>query len=79
MALVTSLRKPVRIILCGADPYFINPDYLNLARKTKGSVHLAEQDLNALSLIREGEALRIGYKIFVLHEGLFTEKDEERK
>jgi hypothetical protein len=71
--LCDKLTKPVRIILCGANDYDINVDYLNLARKTKGSVHLIEKDIPDLTSFHEGEVLKIGKKEFKIEKGSFVE------
>ena len=42
-----SIRWPLRIILCGTKNG-INPMYLNLALKTKGSIHTIEEDIYSL-------------------------------
>ena len=67
------LTKPVKIILCGTNDYDVNVDYLNLARKTKGSVHLIEQDINDLTSLHEGEILKIGKKEYKIENGSFVE------
>ena len=67
------LTKPVRVVLCGATEFNVNIDYLNLARKTKGSVHLMESDLYNLSGLKEGEILKIGRNTFVVRNGMFVE------
>ena len=67
------LTKPVRIIVCGATEFNVNIDYLNLARKTKGSVHLMESDLYNLSGLKEGEILKVGKNTFVVKNGMFVE------
>lgn len=71
------LTKPVRIVLCGATEFNVNIDYLNLARKTKGSVHLMESDLYNLSGLKEGEILKIGKNTFVVKNGMFVETGYE--
>jgi hypothetical protein len=71
--LSNKLTKPVRVILCGANAYNINPDYLDLARQTKGSVHLMEEDINGLDALQEGEALKIGKKTYRIENGFFVE------
>ncbi len=68
------LTKPVRIVVCGATEFNVNIDYLNLARKTKGSVHLMETDLYNLSGLKEGEILKVGKNTFVVKNGMFVEK-----
>ena len=67
------LTKPVRIVVCGATEFNVNIDYLNLARKTKGSVHLMESDLYNLSGLKEGEILKVGKNSFVVKNGVFVE------
>ncbi len=47
--LITRVKVPVRVILCGVyDGMEINADYLNIAYKTKGSLHTIEQDIDNL-------------------------------
>lgn len=70
--LINQLTKPVRVVLCGAE-YGVNVDYLNLARKTKGSVHLMEEDLMDLAAMHEGEVLKIGNRAFQIVKGEFKE------
>lgn len=67
------LTKPVRIVVCGATEFNVNIDYLNLARKTKGSVHLMESDLYNLSALKEGEILKVGKNSFIVKNGMFVE------
>ena len=70
MVLLPKITKPVRVILCGtADG--INPDYLNVALKTGGSVHTIEEDLQNLVKLNEGQAIRIGKEVFVIKNGKF--------
>jgi hypothetical protein len=71
--LMGRLTKPVRVVLCGANGYNINVDYLNLARRTKGSVHLIEEDLDQLAAMHEGETIRIGRLRFKIVDGEFKE------
>jgi hypothetical protein len=76
-ALWQQLTKPVRIVVCGATEFNVNIDYLNLARKTKGSVHLMESDLYNLSGLKEGEILKVGKNSFVVKNGMFVETGDE--
>ncbi|MEP7237300.1 MAG: hypothetical protein ABI685_05535 [Ferruginibacter sp.] len=71
------LTKPVRIVVCGATEFNVNIDYLNLARKTKGSVHLMESDLYNLSGLKEGEILKVGKNSFIVKNGIFVETGDE--
>jgi hypothetical protein len=76
-ALWQQLTKPVRIVLCGATEFNVNIDYLNLARQTKGSVHLMESDLYNLNGLKEGEILKVGKNTFVVKNGMFVETGYE--
>lgn len=71
------LTKPVRVVLCGATEFNVNIDYLNLARKTNGSVHLMESDLYNLSGLKEGEILKIGKNSFIVKNGMFVETGDD--
>ncbi len=71
------LTKPVRIVVCGATEFNVNIDYLNLARKTNGSVHLMESDLYNLSGLKEGEILKVGKNSFVVKNGMFVETGDD--
>ncbi len=47
--LISKVKIPVRVILCGVyEGMEINADYLNIAYKTKGSLHTIEQDIDNL-------------------------------
>jgi hypothetical protein len=78
-ALTKYLTKPVRIVVCGATEFNVNIDYLNLARKTKGSVHVMESDMYNLSSLKEGEILKVGKNTFVVKNGVFVETGYEIK
>ncbi len=52
--MLARVKVPVRVILCGVfDGMEINEDYLNIAYKTKGSVHTIEQDIT--DLMKQGK------------------------
>ena len=52
--MLARIKVPVRVILCGVfDGMEINEDYLNIAYKTKGSVHTIEQDIT--DLMKQGK------------------------
>lgn len=67
---VNSIGKPVHIILCGGMRN-VNCDYLNLARATKGSIHMESGDYKDLHLVEEGESIEIGGSYFVMNSGRF--------
>ena len=76
-ALWQQLTKPVRIVVCGATEFNVHIDYLNLARKTNGSVHVMESDLYNLSGLQEGETLKVGKNTFLVKNGMFVETGYE--
>jgi hypothetical protein len=71
--LMSRIRKPVKVILCAVKNHSINIDYLNLAYKTKGSLHLIDQDITDLALLQEGAVLKIGKASYKIKNGLFIE------
>jgi hypothetical protein len=73
------LTKPVRIVVCCATEFNVHIDYLNLARKTNGPVHLMESDLYNLSGLKEGEILKVGKNSFVVKDGMFVETGYDLK
>ena len=77
ISLANKLNKPVRIVLCGVSDGIINTQYLDLARLTKGSVHLIETDLFNLATLHEGETIVIGKREFKLSNGYFLDVTEK--
>ena len=72
ISLLTSFRKPVKVVVCGVLER-INKDYLKLARDTKGSIHLIEEDIYSLSEMKEGETIKINDVIYKLIKGEFVD------
>lgn len=70
LILLKKINKPVRVILCGTEEG-INPNYLNIARQTQGSVHTIEEDIYNLLEMNEGQELKIGKDVFVVRNGKF--------
>ncbi len=70
MSLLSRVKVPIRIILCGAY-YGVNSKYLDIARRTGGSVHTMEDDLNDLFNKKEGEEIEISGQKFVIKSGKF--------
>lgn len=66
--LLGRLDQPVHIILCGTR-FGINTDYLNIARKTGGSVHTMEKDLVDLIKKNEGEKFEFNGEKFEIVDG----------
>jgi hypothetical protein len=73
--LLYQLKIPVRVILAGAD-YGVNEQYLELAFKTKGSVHTLEQDLENLYELNDGEYIKIGRFQYRAYGGKFLKMDK---
>lgn len=69
--LTSEINKPVKIILCGAFNK-INPVYLDIARKTRGSVHTMEEDILDLMKLNEGEEITINNQTFKIVDGKFV-------
>jgi hypothetical protein len=60
MALLTRVTFPIRIVLCGAGENIpIHPHYLEIARRTGGSIHTIEEDIAGLQNLKEGEKIKI--------------------
>ena len=68
LALIDKLDIPVHIILCGTA-FGINPEYLNIARKTGGSIHTMEKDLENLITKSEGEKFEFLGEWFTVKNG----------
>jgi hypothetical protein len=69
LILTKKLKKPVHIILCGVRDNNLNVDYLNLARKTKGSIHTIENDLTDLIKKKEGDTFTFLGAPYVIKNG----------
>lgn len=65
--LYRNITKPVHIILCGANEYNVNPQYLSLALITGGSIHVKGHDIAVPKNLSPGDTIKIGkvsYKYF---------------
>lgn len=61
MELLDKIYRPIRIILCDTDKGIL-PEYLEIARKTGGSVHTMKEDIVDLIKKKEGETIIAGGK-----------------
>ncbi|OJJ20875.1 hypothetical protein BKI52_09850 [marine bacterium AO1-C] len=68
--LMKKIKKPVRVVLCGVQNA-VNVEYLNLAYRTKGSVHTIEEDIYNLIKIKEGGTIMINGHKYRLKKGQF--------
>ena len=70
LVLSTKIDRPIHVLLCNTT-FGINPDYLNLALESGGTIHTLEEDINALVAFNEGETLQIGQQLFTIKAGKF--------
>ena len=68
--LLKYIKVPVRIILAGSL-WDVNEQYLELAYKTKGSVHTIEEDIENLFELNDGESIDIGNNSYRISGGKF--------
>ncbi len=76
ISLVDKIKIPIRVILCGVNKNAIHPDYLNLAYKTKGSIHTIEKDIEYLQKIAIGKTFRYNGRQYILTKKGFILKQE---
>lgn len=70
MSLLPKIKHPVRIVLCGVRCGMpIHPHYLEIARKTGGSIHTIEQDISALTTLKEGQMMDINGVMYKIKKG----------
>ncbi len=68
--MLARIKVPVRVILCGVvEGMEINEDYLNIAYKTKGSVHTIEQDITDLMQQSAGKKFSINGVDYIIKNG----------
>ncbi len=68
--LITKVKVPVRVLLCGVtEGMEIHPDYLNIAYKTKGSVHTIETDITNLMQQSSGKKFTINGVDYIIKGG----------
>jgi len=76
--LIANLDVKVNIIVCGAK-YGINPQYINLAYLTGGSIHTIEEDITHLTRLVRNKELNISNINYQLtSEDLFKIKDRKK-
>ena len=64
------IKVPVRVILCGVvEGMEITEDYLNIAYKTKGSVHTIEQDITDLMKQSSNKKFNINGVDYIIKNG----------
>lgn len=73
MELLDKIYRPIRIILCDTDKEIL-PEYLEVARKTGGSVHTLEEDILDLIKRKDGETIIAGGRKYVIQGGKVLRK-----
>ena len=70
LKLLSKVKVPVRVILCGVyDGMEISEDYLNIAYKTKGSVHTIEKDITNLIKQSSGKKFNVNGVDYIIKNG----------
>lgn len=74
MKQLSKVKKKVHIVLCG-ETYEKNlafqSDYVQIAKKTKGTIHTLEDDIENISKVKEMSIIRVGNIYFRFHKGKF--------
>ncbi|MER0441201.1 hypothetical protein [Emticicia sp. W12TSBA100-4] len=74
MRQLSKVKKKVHIILCG-ETYEKNvafqSDYIQIAKKTKGTIHTLEDDIENIEKVKEMSVVRVGNIYFRFHKGKF--------
>ncbi|RAK03141.1 hypothetical protein LX87_01263 [Larkinella arboricola] len=71
MALLNQITKPVHVVLCGRDwdsTQAFHPDFYTIARRTKGSLHTLEDDIDPAQL-HSRTWLQVGNHYYRYHRG----------
>ena len=78
--LADQITKPVHIILCGYVNY-VDVTYINLARTTKGSIHVNGNSYTGLDTYTEGMTIKIGLSTFIVQNNqfVFYQSPEEKE
>jgi hypothetical protein len=71
MELLPRVSRPVHVIPCGVYEV-VNPAYLDIARATKGSVHITARDIDHLEDMKPNETIKILERIYQLKDGKFV-------
>ncbi len=64
LILLNRVTKSVKVSTCQIDTAGVNPQGVNIADKTGGSLHTLEEDVVHLSEIAIGEKITIGQRIY---------------
>jgi len=73
LSLLSQVRLPVHVVVCGSSS-ILNENYLDIARKTKGTLHINNKDLVGLYLFEEGATVQVGKETYVLKNNHFVRR-----
>lgn len=76
-SLIDSITKPVHVIVCGVTNN-VNPQLLNLAHRTRGSLHTIDNDYDKLYKYGMGVQVSIGGYKYILNSADWFELVESR-
>lgn len=74
MRSLEKIKKKVHVILCGETyqkNYAFQSDFVEIVKKTKGSIHTVEDDIENVSKVKEMSVVRVGNVYFRFHKGKF--------
>lgn len=74
MRSLDKIKKKVHVILCGETyqkNYAFQSDFVEIAKRTKGSIHTVEDDIENVSKVKEMSVVRVGNVYFRFHKGKF--------
>lgn len=67
---ITQIKVPVHVFLCGAKT-FVNTQYLDLARATKGKLYIGDLEVENLHLLQESDIVTINNRDYQLNGNKF--------
>lgn len=74
MRLLSKVKKKVHVILCGETyqkNYAFQSDFIEIAKKTNGSIHTVEDDIENVTKVKEMSVVKVGNIYFRFHKGKF--------
>jgi hypothetical protein len=68
MVLLDKIKRPVKVIICSPNSRF-HPHYMEIARRTGGSIHTIEDELDFGMMLNEGETLDFSSVRYIVSKG----------
>ena len=63
------LHIPVHVIVCGVYNKLVNYQYIDIARKTGGSLHTIDEEIDFRAKLAEGVTITVGRQKFKVTKG----------